>query len=281
MRIRVQARRWLQLIGIYVVMVPILAFLLLPFIWVVSTSFKDVSEIYAPVPTFIPRHPTLRNYVYLWFNTNFPKYFVNSLSVSFGNAFLSVLVATLAAYGLSRFRFRGRNVVIMWLLSSQMLPLVLLVIPLFTILLKLKLLNTLVGLVLIYCAFSLPFCTWMLKGYFDSIPRELDEAALVDGCSRLGAALRIVFPLAAPGVIATALFAFVLAWQEYLLALTFIRTDELRTLAVGITYFLGFRQVQWGPITAASVIVTVPVAIFFVYLQKFLVQGMTLGGTKE
>jgi ABC-type glycerol-3-phosphate transport system permease component len=269
-----------KLFGIYVVLLPILCFLLFPFFWILSTSFKNPSEIYALKPCLIPKSPTGDNYVYLWYRTNFSRYFINSLIVSLGNAFLTVLIGTLAAYGLSRSSFKGKDIVIVWLISSQMLPLVLLVIPLFIILLHIHLLNSLLGLIIIYCAFSLPFSTLMLKGYFDSIPRDLDEAALVDGCSRLGAAFRIVFPLAAPGVIATALFAFVLAWQDYLLALTFTQTDELRTLAVGITYFLGFRQVQWGPITAASVLTTLPVAIFFIYLQKYLVQGMTLGGVK-
>ncbi|MGQ9779575.1 MAG: carbohydrate ABC transporter permease, partial [Bacillota bacterium] len=193
---------------------------------------------------------------------------------------IQVILSTFAAYGLARFKFRGRNFFSMGLLVTQMFPPVLLIIPIYLIMINLRLVNTYAALVITYCTFAVPFSTWMLYGYFETLPAELEEAALVDGCSRLGTLFRIIIPLAAPGIAAVALFSFILSWQEYMFALTLTRTAEMRTLPVGISMLVGFREVLWGQLMAGSVIVTVPVVVLFVYFQKYLIKGLTMGAIK-
>lgn len=266
---------------LYTILMPVLFFLLTPCFWIALTSIKTPADIYAIPIKIFPNHITFDNYVYLFNKTNFTVYFKNSMIVSLTNGIVTVLCSGLAAYTFSRMKFRGKLYILSALLATQAFPPLLLVIPIFILLFSLQLIDSLLGLIAVHIAFSIPFCTWLLKNYFNSIPTELDEAAMIDGCSRAQAALKIVFPLAIPGVVACFLFAFVLSWQEYLFALTLLRNDPVRTISVGITYFLGFRQIQWGPIAAASIVSTLPVAIFFVYLQRFLVQGLTLGGVKE
>lgn len=263
--------------GAILVMVVLVGF---PFYWMVVTSLKGPTEIFAPVPRFWPESPTLQNYRHVLTATPFPRYLMNSLVVSTATMAISVLIAVHAGYALSRFRFRGHRVIQISILLAQMFPPVLLIIPLFNMMKSLHLVNTYPSLVITYCAVALPFSIWMLKGYFDSIPVQLEEAALVDGCTRLQALFRVVIPAATPGIAATALFAFIIAWQEYLFALTLTKSATMRTLTVGISMFLGFREVLWGQLMAAAVMVTLPVVVFFMYLQKYLVHGLTMGSVK-
>jgi ABC-type glycerol-3-phosphate transport system permease component len=246
-----------------------------------SSGFKFQADIFTDKPSLIPRNPTLDNYRYVFKETIFGRWYLNSIFVACLTTGTSVLVTSLGAYSLSRFRFRGSTAVSVWILSSQMLPRVLLIIPLFLIFFKMKLLNTHPALIIAYTTFTIPFCTWMLKGYFDSIPKELEQAAMIDGCNRLTAFTKILVPSALPGIAAVALFAFLQGWNELLMATVLLKSEELATLSVGLTRIVGVsHQHLWGPIMAeCTLIVLVPLAMF-IYLQKYLISGLTSGSMK-
>lgn len=247
----------------------------------VSTSLKGPTEIFAPVPNWIPKRITVGHYRTIWTETPFPTYFKNSLIISVATAIVTLLVGTFLAYGLARYRFRGRGVLENTLLVTQMFPLVLMIIPIFLIFIRLSLINTYTALIVAYCTFALPFATLMLKSYFEVLPGDLEEAALIDGCTPVSALFKVVLPLSAPGIAAVGLFAFILAWQEFLIALTITRTTDMRTLPVGISMMIGFREVLWGPLMAGSVIIALPVVVLFTYFQKYLISGLTLGAVKN
>ncbi len=265
---------------VYVPLLVLTAILLFPFFWMISTSFKPATDIFSKDPTFIPRDITLEHYRVLWTETQFPVFFKNSTIIALSTTVLTLGVGTFFAYGLSRFRFKGRRNFVTLLFLSQMFPLVLLIIPIYLVFIHLELVNTHLSLVISYCTFALPFSTLMLKSYFDGLPSELEEAALIDGCGPVGSIFRIVLPLSAPGIAAVGAFAFILSWQEFTFALTLTNTNEMRTLPVGISMMVGFREVLWGQLMAASVMVTLPVTVLFVYFQKYFVSGMTMGSVK-
>lgn len=254
--------------------------MLAPFAWMLSTSLKLPEEVHSRSPVWIPKKPTLTNYAHVWNETMFSRWFTNSLIVALLTTFFSMALSITAAYAISRLRFKGRKVYSIWLLYTQMIPHVFLLLPLFLIIRSLGLINTYTALVITNATFSLPFCVWMLKGYFDTIPLDLEEAARIDGCSHIGAMWRIILPLSAPGIAAVGLYSFIVSWQEYMFSLTFARSSTMRTLPVGISLMLGDTRVLWGRLMAASVLVTIPVAIAFIYLQKHLVQGLTSGAVK-
>ena len=195
---------------------------------------------------------------------------------------VSLVVAMFAGYGISRFRFHGRFFFSALLIVVQMFPSMLLLIPMYMIMSKLGLLNTHLSMIIAYTTFAMPFCAWMIKGYFDTIPVSLEEAARIDGCSRLRILFGIIVPLAAPGIVTVAMFAFILSWQEYMYALTFARTEGMRTITVGIALMQGQHgSVNWGQIMAGSVLACLPGLLLFTYLEKYLVQGFTMGAVKE
>jgi len=265
---------------VYIGIISITLFLLFPFFWMLSTSIKPPEEIFSAIPRWIPDNPTLNNYYGIWLGTPFSRYFINSFTVAIFNTLSALLVSVFAAYSISRFSFIGRKEFIVGILISQMFPLVLLLIPLFMVMLSLGLVDTRLGLIITYLTRTLPFSILMLKGYFDGIPFDIEEAAIVDGCSRTKVLYKIILPIAAPGIAAVALFAFILAWQEFLFALTLTRSASSHTLTVGLSLMLGERRILWGRLMAGSVIITIPVTVFFVYLQKYLVQGLTMGAIK-
>ena len=265
---------------VYVALLVLTVTLLFPFFWMISTSFKPATDIFSKAPTLIPSDITLEHYRVLWTETQFPVFFKNSTIIALSTTFLTLGVGTFFAYGLSRFQFKGRRSFITLLFLSQMFPLVLLIIPIYLVFIHLELVNTHLSLVVSYCTFALPFSTLMLKSYFDGLPSELEEAALMDGCGLFGAIFRIVLPLSAPGIAAVGAFVFILAWQEFTFALTLTNTNEMRTLPVGISMMVGFRKVLWGQLMAASVMITLPVTVLFVYFQKYFVSGMTMGSVK-
>ncbi len=273
-------RKKIRQIIVLVLLVAVVLLMIFPFIWMLSTSIKPPEEIFTQVPRWIPLNPTLDNFKNILFKTSFPRYFLNSVVVGFVTMVVALAVTVFAGYALSRYNFRGKNIFSMWLLVSQMFPPVLLIIPIFVFMLKLGLVNTYASLIITYATFALPFSTWMLKAYFDTVPIDLEEAAKVDGCNQVQALTKIILPLAAPGIVTVALFIFVLAWHEYMFALTLTSTTEMRTLPVGISLFLGEYRTLWGSLMAGSVIVTAPVVVFFVYLQRYIVQGLTLGAVK-
>jgi len=271
---------------IMAVILIILCLTLFPFYWMILTSFKPRTELFTLPPDWIPKTPTLKNYYDVLFSVkaerlNFITYFKNSVIVCITVVALTLILAVPAGYSFSRFRFGGRRAVLNLVLISQMLPIVMLLIPFYIAFRKLGLLNTYICVILPYLVFTLPFSMWMLKGYFDTIPTELEDAAMVDGCTKLGAMGKVILPNILPGIIATIIVAFMMAWDEYIIALTLLARDEMRTLPPGIVLsFVGEFEIRWGPMMAASVIISLPVMLIFAFLHKHLIAGLTAGAVK-
>ena len=251
-----------------------------PFLWMLSTSLKQSSEVFASPPTLVPRHLTLGNFARLLTETNFATYFGNSLTVSFATVVLTLGVSAVGAYGLTRFRFPGRETVAGLILLTYMFAPIMVIIPFYILVKRLGLVNTHLALVLSYTTFCLPFCLWLLRAFFQSVPLELEEAALVDGAHRGRAVWHVVLPLALPGIIAAGIFTFILAWNDFLFALVLISSDELKTLPVGVNDLFNATIVDWGMIMAAGVMITLPTVGFFAGVQRYLIRGWGSGGLK-
>ncbi len=264
----------------------LLVLVLLPIYWMFNTSLKPQTEIFEMPPTVFPKEVTLQNYISILVgdlasSISFMTYFKNSLIVSLSTVICTLILATPAAYAFSRVPFIGKKTLIYLILVSQMLPIVLILIPTYVNFLKLQLLSTYTGLVLPYLMFTLPFAIWMLKGYFDTIPRELDEAAKVDGCNRMQALWKVILPNVRPGLTATAIVTFIMAWDEFIISLTIMDKNSMRTLPVGIIQsFVGEFSIKWGEMMAASVITSIPVILIFIFLSKHLIGGLTAGAVK-
>ena len=258
------------------------AFALAPFVWVFLTSLKTRQELYATPLVYLPGTLTVANYVDAWTSrlTPFSRFFANSLWVSSVTMVATTAISILAGYALARFRFFGRQAFLLVFLATQMFPAVLLIAPLLSQWHALGLIDTYQALIYSNFSFTVPFTVWMLVGYFDSIPRELEESAMIDGCSRFGALCRVILPLAAPGVAATAIFAFVSSWSELLFAITFTSQTEMRTLSAGLLFMVGQYEIQWGQLSAGVIISTLPVAVLFTYLQRHLIRGLAAGAVK-
>jgi len=267
---------------LWVGLAAITLFAMLPFVWVFLASFKTRAELYATPIVYLPASLSVANYVEAWTSklTPFSRFFANSLWVSSVTMVATTLVSILAGYALARFRFAGRQTFLLIFLATQMFPAVLLIAPLLSQWYALGLIDTYQALIYSNFSFTVPFTVWMLVGYFESIPIELEESAMLDGCNRFGALCRVVLPLAAPGVAATAIFAFVASWSELLFAITFTSQTEMRTLSAGLLFMVGQYEIQWGQLSAGVIISTVPVAILFTYLQRHLIQGLSAGAVK-
>lgn len=264
----------------YCLIIVLVVLMCMPVYWLFSSSFKPPQQLFSTPPTFVPSPPTTVHYRTV-FASNFLTELRNSLFVAAATTMGSLVVTSLAAYGLSRFRFRGRTLVSFLIIASQMLPGVLLLIPLFVVFSRLNLVNSHLGLAVAYTTFTIPFATWMLKGYFDSLPTELEEAGMVDGCTRLSAFLRVLLPAALPGVSAVALYALLLSWNELIMASVLTRTPGLFTVPVALNVFSAPDAEWWmGPMMAKSVLFVLPVMVIFLYLQRFLVSGLTAGAVK-
>ncbi len=251
-----------------------------PLAWMLSTSLKPSGEIFATPPSLVPLRPTIDNFSRLMAETNFLLFFKNSVAVSLATVLLTLTVAALGAYGLTRFTFTGRDKVAGLILLTYMFAPIMIIIPFYILVKQLGLANTRLALVLSYTTFCLPFCLWLLRAFFQSIPLELEEAALVDGAHRGKAVWYVVLPLALPGLIAAAIFTFILAWNDFLFALVLITSEELKTLPVGVNDLFNATIVDWGMIMAAGVMITVPTVAFFVAIQRYLIQGWGAGGVK-
>ena len=259
--------------------VAILAFSLAPYLWTVLSSLRPEAEI--GLPRLLPGRWTLENYTYVLRNTAFPRFFLNSSIVAATTIVLGLALAVPAAYAFSRYRFKGRQVLKFTLLLCYVFPSILLVTPLDSTMHRLGLIDTYLSMIVAYSTYAVPFCVWMLLGYFDAIPPDLEEAAMVDGARRFEAFLRVILPLAMPGVVATAVFIFIFAWNEYLFALFFTTGDTVRTLPVGLQTFLaGDINVKWGAVNASAVITTLPLALVFLVAQRQLIRGLTAGAFK-
>lgn len=263
-----------------VLLVLFFMFMFLPIFWMILTSFKPVDEIVTMPIKYIPDKFTFVNYIKLFKGTEFPTYFKNSMIVSLSCAIFTSIVAIFAGYSLARFKFKGKTITLFMFLSTQMVPIVVIIIPLFLIFAKINLVNTLEGLTLIYIVLNIPFCTLMIRGFFERIPRALEEAAMIDGCSRVGSLIRIILPVMLPGIVATFVFAFIAAWNELFFSIMFINTESIKTLPVGINSFIGKYEIDWGSMSAAAVLALIPVFVMFGMIQKYLVQGLTSGSVK-
>jgi ABC-type glycerol-3-phosphate transport system permease component len=251
-----------------------------PFYWMLNTSLKPQSEVFQSPPTFVSLSWSLAGYARVLATRAVGRYFWNSAVVSVGSTLLAMLLSALAAYGFSRFRMRWERPLVLLLLFTQMLPGTLLIIPYFQLMANLGLINTYLALILAYASFALPFSTWMLIGFFRSIPLELDEAAMVDGCGRIRAFWRVILPLCLPGLVAVAIFTFLLAWNAYVFALVLTTDPKMFPLSVGIANMMGEYQVVWNEMMAAAVLATLPVLILYGFLERYLVQGITAGAVK-
>lgn len=252
-----------------------------PFVWMVLTSLKQPNELFTNPVRILPSGGLFWDaYRQVWTEGNFGRYFLNSLYVSVISTAVSVLLAVLAALGFARYSIIGGNYLLLGVLLSQLFPLVLLVPPYYALMRNLGILNSHLSLIIAYISFALPFSIWMLTGYLRAIPVELEEAAMVDGTTRLGAHLRITLPLAGPGLAATVIYCFILAWNEFLFATTFITSPQLRTLPIGLQAFIGEYQTDWNLLMAGAVVTTLPVVLLFIFLQRFLVAGLTAGAVK-
>ncbi|MCK6450399.1 MAG: carbohydrate ABC transporter permease [Alphaproteobacteria bacterium] len=251
-----------------------------PLYWMVLTSLKPDAEIIQAVPTFFTWQAHLDAYQRLFTQTRFLTYFINSITVAGSATLLTILVAVLAAYGITRFRFRGREAVAGTMLFTYMFAPIMIVVPFYILMRSVGLVNSHLGLILSYTTFSLPFSMWMLRSFFQSIPLELEEAAMIDGASRPRAVALIIVPLALPGVIAVSIFTFIVAWNDYLFARVLIGADQLKTLPVGIQDLYESTVTDWGMVMAAGVMITIPALVFFVAVQRYLVSGWGAGAIK-
>ncbi len=256
-------------------------FFALPFVLMFLTSIRTAGDLFTiPVHFFPQKGISLQAYLDVLTTADFGRYFLNSTFIAGVTTILSTLLSILAALGFARYRMAGGRILMMSTLLSQLFPLVLLVPPMFIVMRTLHILDTPAALIIAYISFTLPYSIWLLTGYLRSIPVELEESAMVDGATRLGAYFRITLPLAIPGIIATFIYCFILSWDEFLFATTFISNPDLRTLPLGLYSFIGEFTVQWNMLMAGAVVTTLPVAILFVLLQRYLIAGLTSGAIK-
>jgi ABC-type glycerol-3-phosphate transport system permease component len=272
----------LRYVILYAALSAITLFCVFPLVWILKTSFESPQYIRNPQIQWVPHEFTWDNYREVLTNPRamIGRSFLNSLLVSGVATVFSVSMTTLAGYAMSRFHFRGKFIFSVYLVLINMIPGTLILISMFILLIKLGLVNSYWGLTAFYASGGIPLATWMLKGYFDSIPVDMEEQAMIDGATRVGAIRHIIAPLALPGIAAVSIFVFMGNWNEFMAALTILQKQELRTLPVQIINFMGFQRVEWGPVMAYSIIVGLPVGILFALMQRQFVGGLTAGFTK-
>jgi multiple sugar transport system permease protein len=261
-------------------LVAFLLIILVPFWWIASMSVKTYEQIQFAVSIYVPRPFTWENYVGLWTDTRFPLWLRNSLITAVVVTAITTVVASLSGYAVARLRFPGRQAVASLILILYLVPPALLFIPLYRVLAELGATNRLTALFLSYPTFTVPFCTWLLIGFFKALPRELEEGAFVDGATRTAALTRVLLPLAAPGIVASAIFAFTLSWNEFLYALIFIQDETSITVPVGLNLLIYGDVFSWGQLMAASVITTIPVVALYMFIHRWMVEGLAAGSVK-
>jgi ABC-type glycerol-3-phosphate transport system permease component len=274
-RISPETRRW----GLFALMVAIVLIINLPMLVVLLNSFQTTAQIMLSRSVF-PHSFTLQNYEFLWSRTPFLHFLANSAIVSGGAMILGLVCAALAGYALSRFKGRALNLYAQSLFIIQMFPIILALIPLFVLFRILGLINNPTPVIVIYTVGNLPFATWMSRAFFDTIPHELEEAAMVDGCSRFEAFYRIVLPLSGPGMAAVAIFSFLFSYNEFFVASVFLRNEDTMTVPVGVQMFMQQFSTDWGSLMAAATLTVIPTFLLFLLVQKYIVYGAVAGGVK-
>ena len=268
-------------IASYGVLLTMTFLIIVPVLWMVSTSLKSEDAIWDTPIEVIPSEPTLFNFKNLWSTHPFLNYLQNSLIVVCTSTLVSVAISTFAGYGISRFKFRGRGVYMAFLLATQLFPSIMLLIPYYKIFMTLGLIDNITALVITYVSFTIPFCTWMMRGYFAGISKDLDQAAAIDGAGRIRVFTSVVLPIAWPGVAATAIYAFIAGWNEYLFAMAFINTDTHKTVSLGIGQLIGEYRILWGELMAGALYALIPMAVIFIFFNRYLVSGLSAGAVKE
>jgi len=275
-------RKVCQRIAIYIVLILLVVVALFPCYWMVNTSLKHRIELFSDPPTLYPHQPTIDYYLSIFVHKAFGRQSINSLIVAIISTVIVIFIAILASYSLSRFTL-PKNLnkhLSLWILSSRMFPPIVIALPFFLLMKGMHLLNTWWALILAYIGFNLPFAIWLIRGFFDEIPMEFEEAAMVDGASRLGAVFRITLPLALPGVITTAIFCFIFSWNEFLLALVLTTTSKSMTLPVATSTLVTQFQVNWSELAAAGTAAALPPLLFAIVVRRYLIHGITLGVLK-
>ena len=265
---------------IYLVLAALVLLTLLPLGWILSTSLKPPAEVFANPPYWIPKQVTLSNYTAVFEESSIPIAFVNSLIIGLLCSLMALILGSMAGYAFARFRFRGKKFLSLFMLISQMLPLTVLMIPLYYMANRSGLVDTKFGMALAHLVIALPLVTWMSKGYFKSIPRDIEEAALIDGCSMFQNLIRVVLPLLRPALAATGIYAFISSWNEYTLANVLTRSENSRTVPLALNDFSSFFKVDWGSTMAAAAVITIPVILVFLSVQKQFVEGLASGAVK-
>lgn len=257
-----------------------LLFALFPLYWIVKISLTPDTLLFSNGVTLLPAGITFDHFRYVLLDSDFPTFFINSLIVSLATAAITTVIAAGAGYAFSRFRFRGKVTVAALLLFTQMFPLVMIIAPIYKVMAPLGLTNSLSGLILIYTAFNVPFATFLMQSFFDAIPKDLEESAMLEGCTRFQALCRVLVPLTLPGMAATVGFVFTAAWSELLFSLILINKNDVMTFPVGLLSFVSKFAVSWGEMMAAAVMALIPACLFFAFIQRYLIQGLTAGAVK-
>lgn len=265
---------------VYAAAIALAAFSVLPIAWAITTSLTDTQHLYDYPPRWIPDPITLQHFIDVIHDQNVTNGFLNTLIISVATTILAMAVGLLGAYGFSRYRFPGRNTLLWSVLFTQLFPRVVVIVPFFVILKNLGLLNTRQGLVLVYLAAVFPIAIWLMKGFFDNFPKEIEEAAVIDGCSLPRLLFQVVIPICRPALVAVAMYSFILAWNEYLFALVFTQGGAIRPLSVALGFFIDENGVQWGSLMAASLLMSIPAILVFVASQRLLVRGLSDGALK-
>jgi multiple sugar transport system permease protein len=270
---------WRRLLGLHLPVLIIVLFALGPYIWMFISSITPETDLYGEVFRYFPANPSFQNYPKIFQKISFARNLRDSLIVAATTMLVGLAISLTASYSFSRFRFRGRNYLMIQFLVINMFPIVLLLIPLFVIMRVLKLIDTYFALIIAYSTFTIPFSTWMMTSFFNAIPKQLDEAALVDGCTRFSAMTRVIVPIAMPGIAATGIYIFITAWNEFLYA-AILTGNRVLTSPVALQNLIGEYNIAWGLLTAGGVISVIPVIVLFFFIQKQLISGMTAGAVK-
>lgn len=263
----------------FIVNIIMLIIVLLPIVWMISFSLKPEHEQFDIPTTFFSKNYTIENYQKALY-PEFLRYILNSIIVSVATIIIALSISIFSSYSFSRLRFPGRKILLIIIILTQLVPLASIIIPIYQVLNTLNLINTYPGFIIAYLTFTIPVSVWMLRGFFNNIPPEIEEAAIVDGCSKMSAFFRVVLPISKPGITATSVWILIVTWQEFMFALTISTTRDMRTLPVGLLDFFGQYTISYGALMAGSVVISIPIMVVFIFLQRYFIAGLTAGAVK-